>query len=220
MKENVYDNSKFFDAYGRMYRSIHGLDGAGEWHELRKLFPDFKGKRVLDIGCGYGWHCTYAAEQGASYVLGIDISERMLEIAGEKNKSPNVEYQKMAMEDIDFTEDSFDIVISSLALHYSPDFGDICRKVYKSLSGGGSFVFSVEHPIFTAHGLQAWIYDVNGEIYHWPVDRYFEQGRRDTTFLGEKVAKYHRTITGYVKGLTQAGFVLMDIVEPVPVDAE
>lgn len=42
---------------------------AGEWHELERLPPDFAGKRVLDLGCGYGWHCTYAAEHGASNVL-------------------------------------------------------------------------------------------------------------------------------------------------------
>lgn len=61
-----------------MYRSIKGLEGAGEWQELKKLLPDFTGMNVLDLGCGYGWHCSYAVENGASYVLGIDISERML----------------------------------------------------------------------------------------------------------------------------------------------
>ena len=37
---------------------------------LRKLLPDFKDKRVLDLGCGYGWHCIYAMEHGASSVVG------------------------------------------------------------------------------------------------------------------------------------------------------
>ena len=203
-----------------MSRSIHGLEAAGEWHEFKKLLPDFKDKRVLDIGCGYGWHCSYAAEQGASYVLGIDISDKMLETAKEKNKSPNIEYLKMAMEDIDFDENSFDIIISSLALHYSPGFESICLKLYKSLTYGGYFVFSVEHPIFTAHGLQDWIYDSDGNISHWPIDRYFAEGRRNTLFLGEKVVKYHRTIMSYVKGLIRAGFVIEDIVEPVPENAD
>ena len=62
MKENKYDDERFFELYSRMDRSRGGLDAAGEWHELRKLLPDFRGKRVLDLGCGYGWHCQYALE--------------------------------------------------------------------------------------------------------------------------------------------------------------
>ena len=45
------------------------------------MLPDFKGKRVLDLGCGYGWHCIYAMENGASSVVGVDISHKMLEVA-------------------------------------------------------------------------------------------------------------------------------------------
>ena len=61
MKENPYDNSVFFAKYGEMLRSKKGLSGAGEWREFQKLLPGFAGKRVLDLGCGYGWHCSYAA---------------------------------------------------------------------------------------------------------------------------------------------------------------
>lgn len=64
MKENKYDEEIFFEKYSRMDRSRQGLQAAGEWSELQKLLPDFTGKRVLDLGCGYGWHCRYAAEQG------------------------------------------------------------------------------------------------------------------------------------------------------------
>ena len=60
MKENKYDDPRFFEQYSQMTRSRQGLQGAGEWRELQKLLPDFSGKRVLDLGCGYGWHCRYA----------------------------------------------------------------------------------------------------------------------------------------------------------------
>ena len=85
MKENKYDDKIFFEKYSEMSRSKDGLTGAGEWSELQKVLPDFRGKRVLDLGCGYGWHCIYAAQNGAESVLGIDISERMLAAAEEKN---------------------------------------------------------------------------------------------------------------------------------------
>ncbi len=68
--ENPYDKKKFFEKYSRMDRSVKGLQGAGEWHELKKMLPDFKGKRVLDLGCGFGWHCRYAAENGAAIRFG------------------------------------------------------------------------------------------------------------------------------------------------------
>ena len=50
MKENNYDNPGFFSQYRRFPRSVEGLSAAGEWHALQKLFPDFSGKRVLDLG--------------------------------------------------------------------------------------------------------------------------------------------------------------------------
>lgn len=81
MKENKYDEEQFFLKYGGMERSKKGLRGAGEWGEFQKLMPDFRGKSVLDLGCGYGWHCGYAAGNGARYVLGVDILHRMLETA-------------------------------------------------------------------------------------------------------------------------------------------
>ena len=91
MKENKYDNDEFFRKYGEMERSKKGLSGAGEWHELQKLMPEFKGKTVLDLGCGYGRHCKYAADNGAKRVVGTDISHKMLEKAGTINSDPVIE---------------------------------------------------------------------------------------------------------------------------------
>ena len=57
---NVYDNSEFFAAYAQMGRSKDGLKAAGEWHQLQPLFPELQGKKVLDLGCGYGPVKIYA----------------------------------------------------------------------------------------------------------------------------------------------------------------
>ena len=48
MKQNKYDDNIFFEKYNNMERSKNGLEAAGEWHELRKLLPNFQNKRVLD----------------------------------------------------------------------------------------------------------------------------------------------------------------------------
>lgn len=177
--KNKYDDERFFGQYSRMSRSVQGLRGAGEWHELKKMLPDFNGKRVLDLGCGFGWHCRYAIERGATFALGIDLSGKMLDKAREINPSPSIEYKRIAIEDFDFAPNSFDIVISSLTFHYLESFDTVCTEVYKCLTQEGVFVFSVEHPVFTAYGNQDWIYDSEGKPAHWPVDHYFQEGVRD-----------------------------------------
>ena len=216
MKENRYDDELFFEKYSQMPRSVKGLSGAGEWRELEKLLPDFRGKRVLDLGCGYGWHCIYAAEHGAAHVTGVDLSEKMLEVARQKASFPQVEYLHAAIEDVDFPPERFDVVFSSLAIHYLQDFPAFAEKVRTWLKPGGDFVFSVEHPVFTSYGTQDWYYDKNGKILHFPVDNYYYEGSREAIFLGEKVIKYHRTLTTYLNTLLQNGFELQHIVEPQP----
>ena len=216
MKENKYDDGVFFEKYAGMKRSQEGLAGSGEWETLKKLLPDFNGKRLLDLGCGYGWHCIYAMEQGAAAATGIDISEKMLSVAREKTRCPEVTYMCMALEDMDFPAGSFDIALSSLALHYVESFDEIAKKVNRFLSDEGYFVFSAEHPIFTAEGSQDWYRDGAGNILHFPVDNYFYEGMRRARFLGEEVVKYHKTLTTYIDGLLTNGFELLRVVEPQP----
>ena len=216
MKENRYDDEKFFKKYGEMNRSIYGLQGAGEWHDMQKLLPDFCDKKVLDLGCGYGWHCQYAIEHQAQYVLGIDISKRMLEMAKQKHSHERIEYLQIAMEDLKFDSESFDVILSSLAFHYVKDYEELISHISKWLKKGGDFVFSVEHPVFTAYGTQDWYYDKNGNILHFPVDRYYEEGQREALFLGEKVVKYHRTLTTYLETLVNNGFSIEHVIEAKP----
>ncbi|PWU69211.1 class I SAM-dependent methyltransferase [Gracilibacillus dipsosauri] len=216
MKQNKYDDPKFFSAYEQMPRSVNGLKGAGEWHILKELIPELKGKIVLDLGCGFGWHCRYAREQQASSVIGVDISENMLQKAREMTNDPLISYLKIPIEDINFSNSEFDVVISSLAFHYIKSFKLTCKKVYDCLKPGGRFVFSVEHPIFTSRNVQDWIYDEKGNRLHWPVDNYQIEGIRETIFLDENVTKYHRTISTYINNLIDTGFMIKAVKESVP----
>ena len=97
MKENRYDDDVFFQKYAEMPRSAKGLSAAGEWPSLKAILPDFHGLDVLDVGCGYGWHCAYASDGGARNVLGLDISEKMIETARQRNARPNVTYRTCAV---------------------------------------------------------------------------------------------------------------------------
>lgn len=214
MKQNKYDDAVFFSKYEKMPRSIQGLEGAGEWPVFRALLPELKDKHVLDLGCGFGWHCRYVREQQAKSVIGVDLSDKMLQKAKELTNDPFITYMKTPIEDIQFEEEEFDVVISSLAFHYVASFEAVCKKIYRYVKPGGSFVFSVEHPIFTAREEQDWYYDENGKPIHWPVDHYQSEGIRETTFLTENVVKYHRTVSTYMNLVLQAGFQLKAVKEP------
>ena len=99
---NEYDNQNFFDEYAKMPRSREGLSAAGEWHQLKPLFPSVKGKKILDLGCGYGWHCKFAAEQGAAHVLGIDLSSKMIEEAKKRNAGEQIEYRVCGIDEYEY----------------------------------------------------------------------------------------------------------------------
>lgn len=216
MKQNIYDDAGFFERYSAMPRSIEGLRQAGEWHELRAMLPDLTDRSFLDLGCGFGWHCRYAAEQGAAHIVGVDLSENMLRRAAEINGGPGIDYRRAAIEDIDFPQESFDVVLSSLALHYVRDLDAAFAKIFAVLKAGGDFVFSIEHPVFTALEKQDWFYGEGGEILHWPLDNYQNEGVRHSNWMADDVVKYHRTVSGILNGLLSAGFALTQLAEPRP----
>lgn len=213
---NIYDDMDFFDQYAKMSRSRQGLSGAGEWYQFKALFPDLSGKSVLDLGCGYGWHCKYAVECGAKQVLGIDLSEKMIQEANEKNADPKITYRVCGLDEYDYPADSYDCVISNLVLHYIADIDSILRKIYSTLKSDGGFLLNIEHPVFTAGVNQDWIYDSDGKPQYWPVDDYFYPGERVTRFLGKTVIKQHHTLTQILMGLISAGFRLEVVEEAMP----
>ncbi|MCI8391350.1 MAG: class I SAM-dependent methyltransferase [Roseburia sp.] len=214
--QNGYDNEAFFEQYAKMPRSRDGLTAAGEWHQLKPMFPPLLGKHVLDLGCGYGWHCRYAAGQGAAEVLGIDISRKMIEEAKQRNADQRITYRLCGIEEYEYPENAWDCVVSNLALHYIGDLKGVFRNVFRTLKPGGVFVFNIEHPVFTAGVGQDWIYAEDGTPRYWPVDDYFKPGERSTHFLGCDVVKQHHTLTQILMGLLDAGFELKAVEEAKP----
>ena len=216
MKENKYDNEIFFQKYSQMLRSQKGLQGAGEWSELEKILPDFCGKTVLDLGCGYGWHCKYAVEQGAVEALGLDLSEKMIAEARARNADPRIRYEVYGIADYRYPAGYYDLVVCNLARHYLANLEDISRQVFSTLRPGGVFLFNIEHPVFTAGVREDWIRDTEGRPVCWPVGNYYYPGERTTLFLGQEVKKQHHTLTQILMGLIRCGFVLEAVEEAMP----
>ena len=208
---NQYDNPVFFAEYAKMSRSQYGLNGAGEWHQLEPLLPELTVKRVLDLGCGYGWHCKYAADHGAACVLGIDQSERMIAEAQNRNVHEKIEYRVCAIQDFDYPADTYDLVVSNLVLHYIADLEEVYRLVRRTLKPGGIFLFNIEHPTFTAGVKQQFTADGT-----WPVTDYYYPGERTTDFLGHEVKKFHHTLTQILNGLLKCGFTIEAVEEAIP----
>ena len=78
---SLYDNDSFFRAYAQMDRSRGGLSASGEWHQLKPLFPDLQGRRVLDLGCGWGPIATVMSlEAPRAVVWAVDVNSRALDL--------------------------------------------------------------------------------------------------------------------------------------------
>ena len=203
MTQNIYDDAGFFAGYARLRRSVDGLDGAPEWQTVRAMLPEMAGRRVVDLGCGFGWFCRWAREAGAAEVLGLDVSANMLARARETTSDPAITYRQADLETLELPAGSFDLAYSSLTLHYLENLAGPFAMVRRALVPGGSFVFSAEHPLYTEPGPD-----------------YLDEGPRTTDWLTEGVVKQHRTLATYLNLLIAAGFAIRRVEEWGPTREE
>ena len=187
MRQNIYDDEAFFQGYAELRASPGNLNDLVEQPALLPLLG------------------------------GADISEKMLTVAREQNAHPAIEYVRAAIEDLSFAPETFDIVVSSFAVHYVSDYAALAAAVSRWLRPGGVFVYSTEHPMTTARkaGEQNWVRDEAGNRLFWPIDDYGDEGERRFQWIVGGVAKYHRTMATLVNGLVGAGLAVAQLVEPV-----
>jgi SAM-dependent methyltransferase len=215
MAQNIYDTPEFFEGYSRLPRSIHGLDGAPEWPAIQALLPDLNVKRVVDLGCGFGWFARWARQHGAAQVLGLDLSHNMLARAKADTRDNGIAYRIADLETLELPERSFDLAYSSLAFHYVADFNRLTRTLHRALVGHGHLVFSIEHPVYMAATQPQWIVDAD-ERKTWPINNYAREGARTTDWLAKGVVKYHRTLATTLNALLDTGFAVRRVVEFAP----
>lgn len=207
MSQNIYDDANFFAGYATLDRSVKGLDGAPEWPTIQQMLPAMADLRVVDLGCGYGWFCRWARDQGAAQIAGLDLSQRMLERAREMIDGDGIEYRREDLQALNLPANSCDLVYSSLTLHYLPDIAPLLANVYQALTPGGTLVFTAEHPIYTAPLQQGWQVDEHGQK-SWPVSHYQQEGERISNWFADGVKKQHRTLGTWINALIGAGFVI------------
>jgi ubiquinone/menaquinone biosynthesis C-methylase UbiE len=162
-----------------------------------------KNKLILDAGCGAG-NDTAKIARKARFIVGIDITPEMIEIArknpARKNsKSKNLLFQVDNMEKIQFKDNSFDMITSIFSLMYVENLGKVFVEFKRVLKDGGEVLIVVPHP---ARRLIKFTHN------------YFKTGKTWFTHRKLKYFNYCHKTEDYVNCLIQNGFVIEKISEP------
>ena len=195
-----------------------------------KLVGNLKGKTVLDAGCGEGYNTRIFARIGAQ-MTGVDISPAMIKHAreAEKKEPLGIKYELASFANMSiFGDESFDTVVSTMALMDSPDYEKAITEIHRVLRKNGDFFFSVSHPCFMTKGF-GWVTDRQGNqekltvsgyfskaqwVEHWQFSQVPEELKKDVPQFA--IPRFPRTLTEYINPLIQTGFILKKINEPRP----
>lgn len=107
---------------------------------IKELTP---GAHVLDVGCGSGVKSKYLVDHGFK-VIGIDISDKLIEIA--RREAPEGEFRVLSMTDLDLMPETFDGVFAQASLLHIPkkDAGDVVKKMARRLVPRGFLCINVK----------------------------------------------------------------------------
>ena len=141
-----------YDKIARQYQKSKTLPFRQyiEWYTCKKLLGDLSGHSVLDLACGDGFYSRRILERGAGFVVGVDISRVMIELARKKNTAAagSIEYiQGDVLDQKKYGE--FDLVVASYLLNYArtpEQLSDMCRTIAINLKPGGRFVSINNNP--------------------------------------------------------------------------
>lgn len=177
-----------------------------------RLLGPVPGKKILELGAGAASASRWLRREGA-HPVAIDLSAGMLRHAREAEgrsgvRVPLVQADAMALP---FADDSFDIVCTAFgAIPFVADSGAAMREVARVLRPGGSWVFSITHPM-------RWVFwDEPDETGLLARNSYFDRSpyvERDEDGVVSYLEQ-HRTLGDRIRELVTAGFVVRDLVEP------
>ncbi|MCI0711384.1 MAG: methyltransferase domain-containing protein [Chloroflexi bacterium] len=177
---------------------------------LIEMMGDVSGQVICDLGCGEGHLSRTCREFGAAVVIGVDISMLLL-AAARRSGSSEIVYVCADGQNLEALKaETFDLVVSNLALMDMADLAKTYQAVYNVLKpGGGRFVFSITHPCFQAPQITI---ESNGRL----ITQYATEGQWFSEGIGirAKVGAYHRTMATYINLLVETGFIIERVLEP------
>jgi ubiquinone/menaquinone biosynthesis C-methylase UbiE len=214
MRNKMNETQKIYDRFGEKYHAKRLNPATSFWNRcieipamnsiLKKLVD---GKKVLEIGCGSGL-MTKKILQWKADVKGLDFSETMIEIARREN--PQIEFFISDAKSTPFESSEFDVVASSLMIHYFKDLNIIFKEVSRILISGGSFVFSFHHPFNE-------ILDGGKGNKKFTLKNYFEPFKYNWKMMKEmEMASYHHTFENIIQNLSKNGLFVKKVLEPKP----
>ncbi len=134
------------ETYNRIAEDWHRDHSHDDWwvegtDAFVKELPS--GAHVLDVGCGSGVKSKYLAKHGL-HVVGIDISDKLLEIA--RRETPEAEFRELSMYDLDSTSETFDGIFAQASLLHIPrrDAGAVVKKMADRLTPDGFLYLAVK----------------------------------------------------------------------------
>ena len=142
--------TKFADAEPgspRFYELVEEHRYTKEWHiPAAADFSSAAGLKVLEIGCGLGTDGAQFAKAGADYT-GVDLTEAAVELARKRFEISSLpgKFQTADAENLEFADDSFDLVYSHGVLHHTPDTAGAIREIHRVLRPGGRAVVMLYH---------------------------------------------------------------------------
>lgn len=222
LKKSIYDTPIFFERYKQLRHNPISMNELVEKPTMFAMLPEIKGKKVLDLGCGMGEHLGYYLTQGASKVIGLDLSELMLKKAEEMlsqrwQKGQDFSLYYLPMEALDqIPENDFDLVVSSFAFHYIENFANLLTKISSKMTACSTLIFSQEHPIVTCYreGYR-WEKNKQKQQVAYRLNYYRDEGERSRNWFQQDFKTYHRTMTTILNQLIQAGFEISQVEEPM-----
>ncbi|PYS66318.1 MAG: hypothetical protein DMF74_01380 [Acidobacteria bacterium] len=142
--------TKFSDAEigtREFFARIEAHRYAKEWHIPEAAdFAGARGLRVLEIGCGLGTDGVRFAKAGADYT-GVDLTDAAIELARKRFELSGLrgELRVSDAENLDFADESFDLVYSHGVLHHTPDIARAVSEIHRVLKPGGRAIVMLYH---------------------------------------------------------------------------
>jgi SAM-dependent methyltransferase len=171
------------------------------------LIPDVSGKSVLDAGCGPGIYSEWLLQHGAQ-VVACDYAETFVEITRQRTNDAAQVLQADLNQPLTFAADeSFDLILSALTLHYIEDWRALFAEFYRVLRHNGAVVFSVNHPIYDLETRKTYNY-FDTELCEMLWKNFGEPYPR--------VSIYRRPLCAMLNPIIEAGFRLDILSEPKP----
>jgi ubiquinone/menaquinone biosynthesis C-methylase UbiE len=203
LSHDVYNDRVFVSSYSEKIE-YNAHNALYERPATLSLIPDVKGQTVLDAGCGPGAYTEWLLERGA-IVTAVDYSEEMLSYVKKRVGNKARLFRANMNEQLGFLKDEeFDLIVSSMVLHYLRDWRTVFSEFNRVLKMNGELIFSTHHPFMD--------YQIHSEgNYHeteivedeWPA-------------FGIKMTFYRRPLSQVFGILKETDFRFAELLEPKP----